>query len=586
MVQKTTIGKSLILSILLLPIGNAAAQPAQTVSPNIVLILTDDQRWDTLSYMPTVQAELVEKGIMFTNAYVTTAICCPSRASILTGLYAHNHGVLRNFSPNGGAVFFRDSSTLATWLQNAGYKTALVGKYLNEYHKLSPYIPPGWDDWRAFVAEKYEDYDLNENGTLVHYGTAEGDYSTDVLASKAAEFIKTSQGGPFFLYFNPFAPHRPATPAPRHVDLYATLSPWNTPSYNETDVSDKPQWVQDLELIGPTTQRIIEEERQNHLESLQAVDEAVAAILLALREIGQLEKTVIIFTSDNGLAWGEHRMDLTKGCGYEECLRVPMVVRYDGLTGVPREEDRFVLNIDLAPTFAELAGATLPSPVDGRSFAPLLEGSATDWRVDLLFEYWLDQEESGAYSRIPEYTGVRMAGWKYVEYVTGEKELYDEMTDPYELTNLSGDPAYATVETELAQRLPELRAGQADPSPLPTGGSGDDKKGPCLIATAAYGSPLAPHVRLLRDFRDRYLLPTGWGRGFVRAYERYSPPIAGWIERHESLRAVVRAGLWPLVGLAWWSLKTTVWMKMASFALFAALVGIVIWMHQKRRVVL
>jgi arylsulfatase A-like enzyme len=562
-----------------------------SVLPNIVLILTDDQRWDTLQYMPTVQAELVNKGVTFTNAYATTPMCCPSRASILTGLYARNHGVLRNFFPNGGATVFRDASTLAAWLEDAGYRTALIGKYLNEYHKISPDIPPGWTDWRVFVVDLYYDYDLNENGDIVSYGVTDADYSTDVLKDKAVKFIQSASAGqPFFLYFSPYAPHRPATPAARHDGLYGSLSPWSPPSFNEEDVSDKPQWVQELALIGPTNQGILESLRQDQLESLQAVDEAVAAILKAIQDFSTIENTLIIFSSDNGLTWGEHRLDFTKGCGYEECLHVPMVVRYDDWIAIPRQDDRFVLNIDLAPTIADLGGAAVPSAVDGQSLVPLLNGSASTWRADFLFEYWLDeQEENGLNSYIPEYAGVRTEDYKYVEYATGEKELYDETADPYELVNLSGDPAYASIEADLSRRLTELKTGQTDPPPgqANSGSAEDSSDNPfCFIATAAYGSPLEPHVQWLRDVRDRYLRTTMVGRKLIRFYERHSPPLAQFISQYDALQAVTRLVLLPVIGLAWWLLETTVLTRMATLVLLIGLVLLYIVRIQNRRMVL
>jgi N-acetylglucosamine-6-sulfatase len=202
-----------------------AASAGATVAPSIVLIVTDDQRADTLDVMPTVQSELADNGVTFTEAFVTNPLCCPSRASILTGQYSHSNGVFGNDPPNGGFAGFDDSATLATWLQAAGYRTALVGKYLNGYE--GTYVPPGWGEWHALSGgQSYYDYELNENGVLGEYGSEPADYSTDVLSAKAAAFVRETSG-PLFLFFAPLAPHFDANrfaaePAPRHADLFTS----------------------------------------------------------------------------------------------------------------------------------------------------------------------------------------------------------------------------------------------------------------------------------------------------------------------------------------------------------------------------
>jgi N-acetylglucosamine-6-sulfatase len=431
------------------------SQPFSKASPNIILILTDDHRWDSIDYMATVQSELIGAGVEFTNAFVTTPLCCPSRASILTGLYAHNHGVWINGPPKGGAGVFDDSSTVAIWLQDAGYKTALVGKYLNGYASLSPYIPPGWDDWFVFVNPAYYNYSINDNGVIVDYGKSETDYSTDVLVAKALDYIQNSDGQPFFLYFSPYAPHPPGIPAPRHRGLLDNIEPWRPPSYNEEDVSDKPAWVQGLGLLDSMEQSSLDNDRRKELESLFAVDEAIAAMLQAIRDIGQEENTVIFFMGDNGLSWGEHRWT-AKDCGYEECIRVPFAFRDFREEAVPRQDSRFVLNIDLAPTFADLAGITVPSGVDGMSLVPLLNSESV-WRQDILIEHW-PGSEVGRKIAITEYGLVRNDKWKYIEYVTGETELYNIIDDPLELTNVAADPSHASIIADLDFRLQQLKA--------------------------------------------------------------------------------------------------------------------------------
>ncbi len=424
---------------------------------NIILILTDDQRWDTLQYMPTVQAELVDKGVTFTNGFVTTPECCPSRASILTGLYAHHHGVLTNSAPYGGFGQFQDDSTLATWLHAAGYRTGLVGLYINGYLplQLDGYIPPGWDYWvTTFSAGAtdedepqrnqgvYYDYEVYDNGEYSSRGAAAEDYSTDFLAEKALEFIGEPGGQPFFLLFSPYTPHAPATPAERHIGNLAGLEPWRPPSYN------LPMRAQDEPF---TDEEIAENDafRQAQLETLLAVDDAVGAFIRALEESGELDETIILYTSDNGYLWGEHGMVFKKISQFQESLRVPFVLRHPGLTDVPRIDGRFVLNIDIAPTLADLAGVEWPGDVDGMSFEPLLVDGAAPWREDFLFEFW---RRKG----VDRVSGVVSEEWSYTEFSNGEGELYAMTDDPYQLHNLADDAEYASVIRALSARVHQL----------------------------------------------------------------------------------------------------------------------------------
>jgi arylsulfatase A-like enzyme len=429
------------------PLAERVARPWWR--PNLVLILTDDQRWDTLDVMPNVQALLAAAGVDFANAFVTTSLCCPSRASILTGQYAHTHEVLTNVQPYGGVWALDDSSTLATWLHDAGYVTGIYGKYLNGYTAFaaSGYVAPGWDEWHVFETPGFFDYALIENGTRVAYGSAEADYSTDVLAAKAVEFIHEAGDRPFFLWFGPYAPHEPATPAPRHAGTFADLPPWRPPNYDEPDVSDKPLWLRRLAPLTPELRDVTDAFRILQLESLLAVDEAVQALMEALRATGQDRNTLVLFTTDNGYVWGEHRW-LGKQCPYDECMRVPFVVRYPLLVPSPRTEARFGLNVDVAPTFAELAGVEPPLATDGRSLVRLLADVEPVWREHVLGEHW------GLF--LPTFASVRSAAWKYVEYVTLEAELYDLAADPYELQNVIADPANAMVRFEMAVRLRQL----------------------------------------------------------------------------------------------------------------------------------
>jgi arylsulfatase A-like enzyme len=470
--------------------------PAPPPKPNFVVILTDDQRWDTTDathsldgvtpVMANVENRLAAAGVKFTNAFVSTALCCPSRASLLRGQYAHTTGVLTNNQPLGGAANFDDSSSLATWLDAAGYRTGLFGKYLNGYSTLwttpsPPYVPPGWDEWHAFKGARFYDFVLVEQGadfpsptevsypsTCANYTGCPADqpgedpcpspqnYSTDVLLAKALEFLDESAGQPFLLYLAPYAPHSPFCAAPGDESSFASLAPYRPPNWNTEPAPDPPLWVQNLCPMGTNKQNNIDNDRRRQLASLQAVDRAVGAILDKLVALGQDQNTLIVFTGDNGYSWGAH-CHRPKRCPYDECMRVPMVVSYPPLTTPGRVDTRLGLNIDIAFTFAELAGVVPPIQQDGRSMARLLDDAEPAWRTDFLYEQWLDPDDEDNDAVPPTDACVRTDQFKWIEYVSGETELYDLLADPFELTNLTNDPAHATVKAELQTRLRQLR---------------------------------------------------------------------------------------------------------------------------------
>jgi arylsulfatase A-like enzyme len=420
--------------------------------PSVVLILTDDQRWDSLWAMPAVRDLLIAHGVRFKNGYVVNPLCCPSRTSILTGQYSHSTGVYSNGPPLGGFSVFHDASTVATWLDADGYTTALIGKYLNGYtsRKAGTYIPPGWDRWMAFSRMQkgggaYFNYEMNVGGALQEYGNTPQEYSTDVLADDATEFIRSTPG-PLFLYFAPSAPHYPAIPAPRHRTAFSDLAPWRPPSYDEADVSDKPGWVQALPPLTADRTAQIDGFRLRQYRSLLAVDDAVRRIVRSLRQTGRLGNTMIVFASDNGYLWGEHRWS-AKLVPYEESVRVPIVIRYDPLTAGPRSDAHLALNIDFAPTFADLAGTSAPG-AEGTSLLPLLARSSAAWRTDFLIEH--------AGGPVPAYCGVHARRAVYVKYSTGEEELYRLRLDPYELQNRVTDPGSAGTLAALRARLKVL----------------------------------------------------------------------------------------------------------------------------------
>jgi N-acetylglucosamine-6-sulfatase len=407
--------------------------------PNFVVIMTDDQRMETLSKMPQTRKLLADKGTTFTNSFVVNPECCPSRAATLTGEYSHNTGVYRDQPPHGGVKTFvqhhDERSTIATWLNGAGYTTALMGKYLNGYKGTR--IPQGWDSWTAFNVPHsgtghYFNYDLNINGHLKHFGDARDDYSTDVLAQKASTFINNTKA-PFFLYWAPSAPHKPAVPAPKYKHAFAHLPKWRPESYNEKGIKDKPKWAQ-FPRLSKADKKEIDQTRLNQYRTLLSVDDAVGHIVAALRNAGRLDNTMIIFTSDNGFLWGEHRLD-GKQTPWEESIRVPFIFRYDPVTGnTATQNTNLIANIDIAPTIAAAAGVNAPH-VDGSNILDLLNGG--NWRTQFLIEHM-----EGRYSPAPTYCAMRTQTEMYAVYKTGDRELYDLSSDPLELHNLANDPNY------------------------------------------------------------------------------------------------------------------------------------------------
>jgi arylsulfatase A-like enzyme len=432
--------------------------------PNIVVLLTDDQRWDQLgSWMPTVASDIAAKGVTFPNGFVINPLCCPSRATILTGQTSGHTGVWANGGAFGGFAAFHDSSTVATWLHGAGYRTGLFGKYLNNYKKANiPYVPPGWDEWDAMAlggslqcrGQGYFNYCLSHDGVEEDHGAAESDYSTDVVGQKAASFIdSTPEGQPLFLYFAPRAPHAPTTPPHRYVSACGDAALPAPPSMNEADVSDKPAFIQGRAVW--TAKRIAAQQRHwiRSCQTLRAVDDAVARILSELTATGRISNTLILFASDNGLLYGEHRW-LGKTVPYEESIRIPIMIRYDPLThGAPTTNEDPVLNADFASTFADAAGVVPGLPQDGRSLVPLLSDPSAPWRTAFLLEHFGP--------KVPAYCGIRTEHMTYVRYATGEEELYDLSVDAYENGNVASSPAYADVLANLRAETRTL----CDPPP-------------------------------------------------------------------------------------------------------------------------
>jgi len=438
--------------------------------PNIIFIFTDDQPYHTTQYMPTVRDVLMKNGINFENGFSTTPLCCPSRASILSGQYVHNNKVYTNTWPEGGARKFDDASTYAVWVKDAGYQTAYFGKYLNDYDSLEPYgyVGQGWNEWGVFLGKNlhsdddigasqyYSDFSASENGSVVEYNGENSIFGADYITRNAVDYISDKRDEPFMLTMAYYNPHSPYFWAERHDQQFRRTGAlqaeaYRPPNFMEEDVSDKPQYLQDL---NPISVEKIDISYKQILRSLLSVDDGVASVLNALDKTGLSEKTIIVYITDNGLTVGDHRFGLTKNCAYESCARIPFIVYAPSIFSA-RSDEHIVGNIDLAPTFAELAGVTAPDNVNGMSLVPLLKDINADWRDAILIEHW--PTEDGVGSKIPEFYAVRTAEWKYVEYSTGERELYDLVNDPYELENIADQPEHAEIQKQLKLRLDELK---------------------------------------------------------------------------------------------------------------------------------
>ena len=455
--------------------------------PNVVVIETDDQTVEEMRVMRNTLSLIAQQGTTFDNNFVTLSLCCPSRSSFLTGQYAHNHGVLTNSAPSGGFQKLDHSNTLAVWLQSAGYNTALVGKYLNGY-KAADGIPPGWTEFHAGVNLAYFNWTLNDNGTLVRYGSAPADYQTDVLTQKAVDVItrRVPESKPLFMWVTYHAPHaggpkEPDDPASigtvnagRYRDAFASESLPAFPSFNEADVSDKPVGIRNRPVLTARRIDAVREAYQQQLESLLSVDDGVKAIVDALRARGELDNTVLVFTDDNGFFHGQHRVPSGKVLLYEPSIRVPLLMRGPGIPK-NRHLKQMVANIDLAPTIVDAANAKPGRVLDGRSLLPLLAHPTTQWGRDLLIERGpagaklagtavgeIGNGDDGNQGKTAapgdeRFVALRTPKFLYAEYANGEKELYDLVKDPDELTNVAGQRSYSALQGQLAARLAKLK---------------------------------------------------------------------------------------------------------------------------------
>lgn len=450
--------------------------------PNIVVIMTDDQTVADLQVMSKTRSLLGDRGVTFTNSFVDYSLCCPSRATFMTGQAAHNHHVLGNtYLQDGGYQAFKptEGNALPVWLKTGGYKTFAFTKLMNGYGGESPaaplaertHIPPGWDQWYGrpdYTAYHYYDYDLNENGNIVRHGCLAEDYETDLMAKKAAAFIAQNRTSsqPFFMWLAPLAPHDSfdracgytdtPMPAARHLHHFDNLAVPHGLNFNEADVSDKPNYVFSVPLLAPGVPETLDVQVRRRRETLLAVDEMVEKVVNALFATGKLNNTYIIFTSDNGFLMGEHRLKHLKTVPYEESIRVPLIIRGPG---IPANQKRaqLVNNVDVVATIVQAAGVTAGRTLDGRSLIPLMQDVSTPWRSTLLIQGVLPPYGSP----VIRFQGVRTALAKYIEiaptvlHPTGEQELYNLWLDPRELQNIAGSDA--ALKAALQSKLNVLR---------------------------------------------------------------------------------------------------------------------------------
>jgi len=432
-------------------LGDAAGTPPGRA--NIVFILTDDLSMDLLPFMPQVKA-LQARGMTFSDYFVSDSLCCPSRSSIFTGNFPHDSGVFTNVGPDGGIrAFFAngdENHTFNVALQQAGYVTAMMGKYLNGYlegPKLSPvsndFIPPGWNEWDVVGLGYMEfNYEMNQDGKLRHYGDTPDDYLTNVLAERAVGFIRRAakQTRPFFLEVATFAPHRPYKPSPRYTDAFSGITAPEPPNFDVLPINP-PSWLAGHPPLTATKIQEINRVFQERVEDVQSVDNMIGSIENSLANHGMLKNTYIVFSSDNGLHTGEYRLMPGKLTAYDTDIHVPLIVAGPGVPAGAKT-DAMTENIDLAKTFTAIGGTTLPS--DGHSLMALLEGGhPSDWRNAILVEHHgpdygqTDPDAQNFDSGNPTtYEAMRTPDFLYVEYADGEKEFYELTTDPYELDNI------------------------------------------------------------------------------------------------------------------------------------------------------
>jgi arylsulfatase A-like enzyme len=483
-------------------LAHGESSHAASSKPNIIMFTTDDQTVRDLVAMPKTQALIGSQGANFLHAYVSMALCCPSRITVQTGEYAHNHHVMGNTPPQGGYTVFNDKNDLPVWLQQAGYRTVHIGKMPNGFgtETNETYVPPGWGpfndgagpgEFYGFIkpASAYFDFSLDENGTLAQY--KDTDYQTDVYADLAVQRIDNHftnhSTDPLYMQVQFFAPHDPADPATRHAGAFATSLLPIDPSFNEKNVKDKPGWIRAIRRFGPGLIAKIQTRYQHRLETLLSVDDAIERIVNELSARGELGNTYLIFTSDNGFMQGQHRLHQGKFAPYEPSIQVPLLIRGPGIPAGAQPR-ALVWNGDITATILKIADAKPGLTQDGRSLLPyardpnlrsfrpiLIETgppgatnepgtpvSAASANHGVRFSKYvknLDQDHTAQIARAivaPRYRAIRTGRYLLVKYSDASRELYDLKRDPFELKNKYKDSRYFPVRKFLLKKLKAL----------------------------------------------------------------------------------------------------------------------------------
>ena len=456
-----------------IPASAAAKAPAER--PNVVVIMTDDQDFRSMPVMPKTRRLIGAAGVTFDRNFVNYPLCCPSRATFLTGQYAHNHGVLWNNFPDGGYKLLDGSETLPVWMGRAGYRTIHIGKYLNEYGEDDPTeVPKGWDDWYGGVDPTTYDYygmTINHNGSLKTYARSRRNYSTDVYTRLAEQAIGRAAKGdkPFFMNLAPNAPHTvatqsgatkegsPALPPPRYADVFADEPMPIYPNFNEADISDKPTTLADYFPTPMNADQIaqLQDHWRGRMGALLGVDDMVKDVVGDLRRAGEYRNTVIIFTSDNGWILGEHRLrdpvtEDGKAAGvkyvpYEGSSRVPLMIEGPGFP-TDRKVEGVTTNADLARTILDIGNAKSKAKLqlDGMS---LLKAAQDPKRQ--LADRGVFIETATNPRGVPPYIAIRTKRYRYDLQFDGQEGLYDLKTDPWEMDSVHDDPRYAEIKSIL-----------------------------------------------------------------------------------------------------------------------------------------
>ena len=466
--------------------------PASAEQPNIIFLLTDDQdvTANSLDYMPKLNTILRQGGMEFVNYFVTTALCCPSRSTIIKGQYCHNHGIWDNGDLNnktffsGGMKKAIDSNlekeTVATLMKAAGYETFLIGKYLNGYgDSYADHVPPGWDHWHGMTSTAYYGPHFSIDGKL--FKADKDTYQTDYISENARKMISgRDKSKPFFIYISPFAPHAPSLPAKRHENLFNNMSAPRTDSFNPSDdlQKQKPSWLKTLPKLTDDQIASIDNFYRNRLRALQAVDEMLENITLLLEKEGIDKNTYLFYMGDNGQHLGDYRLPGGKRQAYDTDIRVPFLVKGPGIAGGVKVT-QVVMSIDLLPTWVDLGKGNLPSSyqADGLSIVPILTGQdpaqpdENGFRAAALAEMYGGSSNMGsAYKKMAGFEGNRFwnntyqavrvingsdwakgANWLYAEWCTGEREFYNVTADKRQIKNIIDD-----VDADLLKKLSSL----------------------------------------------------------------------------------------------------------------------------------